>query len=113
MPDDYSTQKHMYYAQEARKIIQNDLPPFCADYFRSMLNNTTPLTRYVYAVDIRLFFNYILNENDAIRGKNIKDVKASDMEKITPTDIELFLEYVSMYSRDIISVDDDGEVKVT
>ena len=69
--DDYSMQKHMYYIAEARKIIESDLPPFCAEYFRSISNQTTPLTRYVYATDLRLFFNYIINENAFFRGKSV------------------------------------------
>ena len=106
--DDYSMQKHMYYIAEARKIIESDLPPFCAEYFRSISNQTTPLTRYVYATDLRLFFNYIINENAFFRGKTVHDIVPSDLEQIKPVDIELFLEYVSMYEREITA--DDGTV---
>lgn len=106
--DDYSMQKHLHYSKEAKRIVDDDLPPFCADYFRSLLNNTTPLTRYVYALDLRMFFNYIINEMADFFGKTAKDITTSDMNKISATDIELYLEYVAMYSRDVISLDTDG-----
>ena len=113
MPDDYSLQMHMHYTTEAKRIIDNDLPPFCADYFRSLLNNTKPLTRYGYAVDLRMFFNYLINEKSEFSGKTVKQLTPSDMEKITATDIELYLEYVSMYSRETVSVHDDGTESVS
>lgn len=112
MKDDYSMQKHIYYTAETRKIIDNDLPTFCADYFRAMTNQTTPLTRYVYATDLRLFFKYMVNSKECFINREVKQLTAKDMDSIKPIDIELFLEYVSLYERETISTDKNGDQSV-
>ena len=113
MPDDYSMQKHMYYTAETKKVVESDLPPFCGNYFRAISNQTTPLTRYVYALDLRMFFNYILNENSAFEGLGVRDVTPQLLDKISALDIELFLEYVSLYERESVTHHDDGTTTVT
>ena len=114
MPDDYSLQKHIYYTAETKKVIDNDLPPFCADYFRALVSQTSALTRYVYALDLRMFFNYIVNSKNDFANSNItpKQLTPKMMESISALDIELFLEYVSLYERETVSQNEDGTQSV-
>ena len=41
------------------KDLQRELPVSCTDYFRSISQTTSPLTRLAYAYDLRLFFQYL------------------------------------------------------
>ena len=57
------------------KILDNDLPDFCREYFVGISANTTPLTRLNYAYDIRTFFNYLVAKIARFRGKSAKEKK--------------------------------------
>lgn len=82
--------------QRAAPII-DELPPFCLEYFIGIENVTSPLTRLNYAVDLRIFFDFI--EKKVIK-KPMRTFTLADLEKITSTDIELYLSYLSHYTRD-------------
>ncbi len=96
-----ATKKNGYF--EKRKInsierteaILTELPDFCQEFFVGIENNTSPLTRLNYAVDLRIFFDYIVKK--FIKNKKIKDLNLSDLEKITASDIERYLSYLSNY----------------
>ena len=44
-----------------REII-SEMPDFVYDFFVGVENNTSPLTRLNYAYDLRIFFDFLLNE---------------------------------------------------
>ena len=56
-----------------REILKT-LPPFAKDYFRAIEPTTSTRTRISYAYDIRVFFQFLLNENPALKGKSISDI---------------------------------------
>lgn len=81
------------------------LPGFCRDYFRAIEPNTQARTRISYIYDIRLFF-YFLNQTNPY-FKNMEDIthiKLTDLEQLTPLDIEEYLEYLKYYE------DSDGKI---
>ena len=39
--------------------LERQLPSFCTDYFIGVESRTTPLTRLNYALDAKIFFEYI------------------------------------------------------
>ena len=77
--------------------IQRELPSFCLDFFRGIENNTTPLTRLNYAYDLRIFFNFLVTEIIDFEGKNVKDITLSDLDKLTATHLEIYLDYLNLY----------------
>lgn len=76
------------------------LPPFAADYFRAAEPVTSSRTRISYAYDIRVFFQFLISENPVFRNHEMKDFRVSDLEKITPVDIEEYQEYLKVYQGD-------------
>jgi len=80
--------------------IFNELPPFARDFFRSIETTTSPLTRLNYAYDLRLFFNYLSNENIKIKGKKPTDITVNDLKQIDLTDLEIYVEYLGLYYKD-------------
>lgn len=79
------------------KILDDDLPEFCREYFVGISSNTTTLTRLNYAYDIRTFFKYISAKIVRFRGKNPKEITLADIESLSPFEIEAYLSYVEIY----------------
>ena len=79
--------------------ILNTLPDFCRDYFRSIEPTTSPRTRISYAYDIRVFFQFLLDENPSYKGKTLKDFTVSDLDRLEPVDIEEYQSYLKVYKK--------------
>ncbi|MBE5781514.1 MAG: integrase [Clostridiales bacterium] len=82
-----------------RQILK-ELPDFCGEFFRGIEPTTTILTRLNYAYDLRLFFRYLTEEVSSFFGKEIPSFTLSDLEEITPTMLEEYLEYLGYYVKD-------------
>ena len=67
----YHEQQNKENIVHLREILAT-LPPFCGQYFRGMQEYIASRTRVAYAYDIRVFFEY-LHDNNPIYGK--KDIK--------------------------------------
>ncbi len=76
-----------------------DLPPFIKEYFVSIAQTNAVKTRLGYARDIKVFFNYLLANHENFMGRQMKDIKVTDLDSITPEDIDVFMEFISSYSR--------------
>jgi site-specific recombinase XerD len=77
--------------------IRKELPHFCGEFFRGIEQDTTPLTRLGYARDLKLFFNFLSNEAEEFYQKPVLNFDYPDLEKITSTHLEMFMEYISLY----------------
>lgn len=69
------------------------LPKFCLDFFRGIEQKTSVLTRINYAYDLKIFFTFLENE----LGKDVKTMCATNLQEITMNDIEIFMQYLSLY----------------
>ena len=94
-----NTYQKQVYIDNTIKLrgVLNTLPEFAKDYFRSIEPTSSPKTRISYAYDIRVFFQFLLNENPAFKNYTMKDFRISDLERITPLDIEEYQEYLKVY----------------
>ncbi len=72
-----------------------ELPPFVEEYFIGIENQTSPLTRLNYAYDLRIFFDFL--KKTKYIGKEITAFSLSDLENVSGTDIERFLNYLNHY----------------
>ena len=79
-----------------REVLKT-LPDFARDFFRAISTTTSTNTRIKYAYDIRIFFQFLLEENPAYRGKTVHDIRLDDLEKLTALDIEEYIEYMKAY----------------
>ena len=77
--------------------LRKELPPFCNEFFIGVENRTTPLTRLGYAYDLRIFFDFVLSELREFRSFNTDTFGLSELDRITETHIESFLEYLNYY----------------
>jgi len=73
------------------------LPAFCSEFFMGMEYLTTPLTRVGYANDLKIFFEFLTSNISEFIGKKTEDLIVSDLEKITATHLEMFLDYLNIY----------------
>lgn len=54
------------------------------------------MTRLNYCYDLRIFFDFLVKKR--IRGKQVTDLTLEDLERVTDTDIEIYLSYLSNYT---------------
>ena len=73
------------------------LPDYCLNYFIGIENNTSSLTRYNYAMDLYVFYNYL---SIFKFKKPEKEITLKDIDSIKAFDIEQYLSYLSYYTLD-------------
>ena len=95
----YSREQEIKNTKKMREILE-ELPRFCRQYFRGIEESTSARTRLAYAYDLRIFFEFIENENSAMRGTAVSDYPVSILEQISKEDIEEFMEYLTYYEKD-------------
>lgn len=78
--------------------LRRSLPYFCEEFFIGIESRTSILTRINYAYDLIIFFNYIINNTSLFNYKKLTDLKLEDLDKITVTNIEYFLDYLNGYT---------------
>ena len=93
---DYYVQRNNKNLEVIERLLSEELPAFCFDYFVAIENQTSTLTRLNYAHDLKIFFYYM--QEKVFRGKKmIRNFTLDDLESITNTDIEYFLGFLSHY----------------
>lgn len=73
------------------------LPAFCSEYFMGLEYLTTPLTRVGYANDLKIFFDFLTTNVSEFYGKKPENLTLADLDKITATHLEMFLDYLNIY----------------
>lgn len=74
------------------------LPRFCRDFFRGIEPTTSARTRLAYAYDLRVFFEFLHENNPVCAKMDITEFPLSLLDDIMPVDIEEYLEYLSYYN---------------
>lgn len=103
MANDLQSGSTNYYKQHTRELTEKirlslkELPEFCEAYFCAISSRTSALTRLNYVYDLKLFFEYLSDAK--FDSKSIRQITLDDLETVTATDIEKFLDYVSLYDR--------------
>ena len=93
--DNYNDSKKVTYHEQTDisnilklRAVLKTLPDFCKDYFRAMDPLTTTKTRISYAYDIRIFFQFLLDENPAFKDYSMKDFTVDVLDQLKAIDIE-------------------------
>ncbi len=89
----YHEQKDIENIKHLRELI-SALPLFCPEFFRGIEPRTSSRTRIAYAYDLTVFFHFLQEENPYFHSKDIQEIRLEDLEKITVTDIEEYMEYL-------------------
>lgn len=79
--------------------LQSELPIFIKDFFRGIEPTTSIRTRISYAYDLRIFFQFLLEQNPIFSSySTMRDFKVSDLDKLEVLDIEEYMDYLKLYS---------------
>lgn len=95
-----------YFLDRNRKNLRHlnavldELPSFCNIYFVGIASRTTPLTRLNYARDLKIFFTYLTNFENAFIGKTNQDIQIEDLNKVNSLMIERFVAYLISYDNE-------------
>lgn len=92
----YHQQTDIENVLRLREVLKT-LPPFCQDYFRAISSTTSTKTRISYAYDIRIFFQFLLDENPSFQNYSIQELSIDILDKIKALDIEEYMEYLKVY----------------
>ena len=95
MKQDYYQERNLKNLDRIDSLLQ-ELPVFCEDFLRGIEMRTSVLTRLNYCYDLRIFFDFLVKKR--LRGKQVHEVTLEDLERITDTDIEIYLSYLSNYT---------------
>lgn len=107
MSNDFHANTQLMRTKRLREILR-ELPDVCSDYFLSIEQLTSPLTRLSYAYDLKLFFQYLSSEVPKFGGKQICSFTIEDIRLITKQDLERYARYLSLYVKN--EEIDDGQV---
>lgn len=104
-----------YYLDRNRRNMRKlnemlgDLPPFCSVFFIGIQDTTTPLTRLNYAVDLKTFFNYLINYETQFFNRQIQTITIADIDEIDAQLIERFMAYIAYYDKEDGTILTNGE----
>lgn len=93
-----------YHEEQNRKNTQKlrtllaEMPPFVTTYFRGIEQTTASRTRIAYAVDLKVFFEYLQATNPLYKEIQIRDFDFSVLTQLNATDIEEYEEYLKLYT---------------
>ena len=77
------------------------LPPFCKQFFRGVDNIYGSRTKIAYAYDLRIFFEFLHQNHPLGKTMDITEYPLDILDKIKREDIEDYLEYLSLYNKEI------------
>ncbi|MBR2737727.1 MAG: tyrosine-type recombinase/integrase [Lachnospiraceae bacterium] len=92
----YHEQVDIRNTKKLRELCRR-LPSFASEFFRGIEQVTSSRTRIAYAYDLKVFFDYLLNEVPDFAGKTMADIRVTDLDLVTTTDLEEFMEYMKYY----------------
>ncbi len=87
---------------DAKRIMQireisRELPQSCGDFLRSIAVTTSTLTRLAYAIDLKIFFQFLHQERVFFAQKDIPLLNDSDLGSLTISDLTAYTEYLTYY----------------
>lgn len=92
----YYEKRDILNRQRMAKYIEK-LPDYCMDFFIGIENNTSTLTRYNYAMDLYIFYDYLSRFQF---HKTIEEITLEDLDLLKSRNLEQYLSYLSYYEID-------------
>ena len=84
----------------ALRELLKELPPFLWDFFIGISQTKGSRTQMAYALDLRLFFEYLAGNEPAFKGKAAAALDMEDLKRVSAEHIERFIAYITMYRRE-------------
>ena len=104
--DSYHNEVKVKSIIKLRELLAG-LPPFLGEFFRYLGDQTSARTRIGYARDLQAFFLFLSDVSANFKNKPVTEFTTDDLSKVTPNDIEEFIDYLSYYIK--TTGDGDGE----
>lgn len=104
----YHEQTDMENILKLREVLKT-LPVFARDYFRAIEATTTTKTRISYAYDIRIFFQFLIDENPLFKDYSMDQFTVDVLDQLKSVDIEEYMEYLKLYTDSDNQVVTNGE----
>lgn len=80
--------------------MTKELPRFCQEYFLGTEHSTSSRTRLAYAYDLGIFFSFLHENNPVCAKYTIPNIPIAFLDLVTPLDIEEYLNYLKVYTKD-------------
>lgn len=95
---DYFLERNKITHRNLAKIVAG-LPDFCQEFFVGIEQQLSALTRLNYAYDLRIFFDFLYKEIEIFKNLNKQSFKLAHLNAVSPTHIEIFMNYLNYYSQ--------------
>lgn len=95
----YHDEQNKKNVLKMRELLK-DLPGFCKSFFRGIEETTSSRTRLAYAYDLRVFFEFLHENNSVCSKMEITAFPLSVLDRLTREDIQEYIEYVSLYEKE-------------
>ena len=92
----YYEEKNIENIKKLREL-EKELPPYVTTFFRGIEPYTASRTRIAYAIDLKVFFEYIKESNPMYRNKELREIGFEVLTQLKAADIEEFLEHLKYY----------------
>lgn len=106
----YHDEQNNINTLKMREVL-SELPGFCKQFFRAVQDSTSSRTRLAYAYDIRVFFEFIHDQNKACQNMAITSLPLSILDQITREDIEEYMDYITYYEKEGKEITNDERGK--
>ena len=95
----YQEKSNIENQQKLRQLLQ-ELPLFTITFFRGIEPRTSSRTRLSYGYDLRLFFEFLQENNPEIAKYSMRDIPLEILDQIKAVDIEEYMEHLKLYKRE-------------
>ena len=106
----YHDEQNNINTLKMREVLTT-LPPFCKQFFRGIQDYTSSRTRLAYAYDLRVFFEFMHENNPYCNKMDITDLPLSVLDYISREDIEEYMDYLSLYTKEGKEITNDERGK--
>ncbi len=106
----YHTQSDINNTLKLRELMKT-LPAFLREFFLGIKDTTSTRTRLAYAYDLRIFFEYLHENNPVVSKYEIRDIPITILDDITAMDITEYMDYLSYYIKDGEEITNDERGK--
>lgn len=80
--------------------VLSTMPRFVSSYFRAIEYSKAPRTRLGYARDLKVFFDFLCENNPSLSGKQPADITLEMIDQLESEDIEEYMDYLKVYRKD-------------
>lgn len=106
----YHDEQNNLNTLKMREVVET-LPRFTKTFFRAVQDNTSSRTRLAYAYDLRVFFEYMHENNSECKKLDITEFPLEILDRITREDIEEYMDYITYYIKDGKEITNDERGK--